>query len=123
MLIRTTIQKVINSFSYAAQGFPVAIRGRNMRIHAIAALTVIATGLWLGIGRFEWLVILIFIAAVWSLEMVNTAVEELANTIRDADRLGFEATKKARDVAAGAVLVTAIIAVICAGIIFLPYLL
>lgn len=122
MSIQITLSKLIKSFGYAGQGFPVAFKGRNMRVHGIAALLVILTGLWFGITRFEWLVIFIFIAAVWSLEMINTAIEDLANTMRDTNHLGYEATKKARDVAAGAVLIMALIAAICAVIIFLPYI-
>lgn len=123
MSLQTSVRKLVLSFGYAGKGLPAAFEGRNMRIHGIAALSVIAAGLWFGITRFEWLVILIFIAAVWSLEMVNTAIEELANVLRDTNHLSYEATKKARDLAAGAVLVTAIIAAISAVIIFLPHLL
>ncbi len=122
MSLQTSVRKLVLSFGYAGKGLPAAFEGRNMRLHGIAALSVIALGLWCGITRLEWLVILIFIAAVWSLEMINTAIEELANVLRDTNHLSYEATKKARDLAAGAVLVTAIIAAISAGIIFWPYL-
>lgn len=122
MSLLTSLRKLVLSFGYAGKGLPAAFEGRNMRIHGIAALLVIAAGLWFGITRSEWLVILIFIAVVWSLEMINTAIEDLANVVRDTNHLNYEATKKARDLAAGAVLVTAIIAAISAGIIFLPYL-
>lgn len=122
MSLNITLRKLLQSFVYAGQGIPVAFRGRNMRVHGAATIVVVGTGLWLGITRFEWLILLMFIAAVWSLEMVNTALEELANTMRDTNHLNYKATKTARDVAAGAVLVMAIIAAISAGIIFIPYL-
>ena len=122
MSLLTSLRKLVLSFGYAGKGLPAAFEGRNMRIHGITALLVIAAGLWFGITRSEWLVILIFIAVVWSLEMINTAIEDLANVVRDTNHLNYEATKKARDLAAGAVLVTAIIAAISAVIIFLPYL-
>ncbi|MBP9781224.1 diacylglycerol kinase family protein [Candidatus Woesebacteria bacterium] len=122
MSLNLTLHKLLQSFVYAGQGIPVAFKGRNMRVHGAATIVVVIAGFWLGITRFEWLIILLFVAAVWSLEMVNTALEELANTMRDTNHLNYRATKTARDVAAGAVLVMAIIAAISAGIIFLPYL-
>lgn len=122
MSINETLIKLMKSFSYAGQGLPVAFRGRNMRIHGVAAFLVIVAGLWFGVSRSEWLIILLLIAAVWSLEMINSAIEDLANVVRDTNHLNYEATKQARDLAAGAVLVMSIIAAISAVIIFSPYI-
>lgn len=113
---------VVKSFSYAKEGLPLAFRGRNMRVHGIATICVILANVWFGVTRTEWLITLVLVGAVWSLEMVNSAIEELANLFRDTHRLSYQATKYPRDLAAGAVLVMAAIAALCALIIYGPYL-
>lgn len=113
---------VVKSFSYAKQGLPLAFRGRNMRVHGISTICVIFANVWFGVTRTEWLITVVLVGAVWSLEMVNTSIEELANVVRDTNKLGYQATKYTRDLAAGAVLVMAAIAALCALIIYGPYL-
>lgn len=116
------LSKLVKSFQYAAQGFPVAFRGRNMRIHGLAAVVVVIAGWWFQIAPFEWLVVLLLIGGIWALEMVNSALEDLADTVRDSLKLDYKATQIPRDLTAGAVLVLSVVAVICAMIIFIPKL-
>jgi len=94
-----------------------------MRIHLIAVLSAVTLGLALGISRFEWLVIILIIFAVLSAEVFNSAIEEVADVMVEKLSLGYQETKWARDIAAGAVLILAIGAVILGLIIFLPYFL
>lgn len=115
------VSKLVQSFGHAMEGFPVAFSDRNMKIHGLAAGIGIFAGWWFQINRLEWLVVFLLIGGIWSLEMVNSAIEELSNTVRDSLKLDRQATKKPRDLAAGAVLLMAIISVICAVIIFTPY--
>ena len=74
------------------------------------------------ISAIEWMIILLLIAAVWSAEMVNTAIEEICNIMVDRNDLAYYVTTRARDVAAGSVLVFAVVAAVCAAIIFIPKL-
>ena len=85
-----------------------------MKIHYLAAVVVICCGFYFHITKVEWMVLLIVIGIVMSLEMVNTAVEN--SRFRLVDIHPF--AKVAKDVAAGAVLLFAIIAVIIGAIIF-----
>ena len=93
---------------------------RNARIHSAVALVVVGAGLWLRLGPMEWVVLVLTISLVLAMEMVNTALEALA----DATVTSYHPLiKVAKDVAAGAVLVTAIGAVAVGLLVFIPRLL
>ena len=91
-----------------------------MKIHCFAAVMVVLFGIALHLSREEWFVCLILFALVMSLELVNTAVEATVDLATDKiDPLA----KKAKDAAAGAVLVAAIFAAVIGLWIFVPKLL
>lgn len=118
---RFSFRARLRSFRYAAQGIVALIRGEhNARIHLVAALLAVASALWLRISSVEWCIVIILIGAVFALEAVNSAVEALADKISpDFSPL----IKKAKDLAAAAVLFMAILAVVIAAVIFIPKLL
>lgn len=91
-----------------------------MKFHGLAALLVITLGFIVKLNQKEWITILVLIGLVWAAELINTAVEELANLVRDELELDYQATTRARDTAAGAVLVLAIVAAIVGLIVFIP---
>jgi diacylglycerol kinase (ATP) len=109
----------IRSFEYAVVGLVRMIRCQhNAWIHTVATVVVIVLGVLFRLSRFEWCWIVLAIALVWTAEALNTAFEFLA----DAASPNFHPiVKDAKDVAAGAVLVTAIAAVIIGAIIFEPH--
>ncbi|KXY41759.1 diacylglycerol kinase family protein [Bacillus mycoides] len=112
--------KLLDSFGYAIAGIYFCLRHeRNMKIHYLAAVIVICCGFYFHITTMEWIVVLIVIGIVMSLEMVNTAVEKTVD-LATADI--HPVAKIAKDVAAGAVLLFAIIAAVIGAIIFLPYM-
>lgn len=91
----------------------------NAWIHAAATFGAIALGFFFNLSRFEWCWIVVAIAIVWTAEALNTAFEFLA----DAATPDFHPiVRDAKDVAAGAVLITAIAAVIIGTIVFWPHL-
>lgn len=98
------------SFNHAIEGVVHALRTqRNMRLHVFFAALVLITSLALGVDR-EGLVAIVFaIALVWVTELVNTAIEA---SIDVATEQFDPAAKIAKDVAAGAVLVAATVAVV-----------
>ena len=92
----------------------------NARIHAVATMAVVALGLGVGIQRHEWIAIALTVGLVWSLEAMNTALEALCDIISPEHRAEIG---RAKDLAAGGVLVSAITAVVVAALIFVPRLL
>lgn len=88
-----------------------------MKIHFVSAVVVIIAGFFTGLSISEWLVIILLIALVISTEMVNTAIETVVNLVSPEFH---PLAKKAKDVAAGAVLVFAIASAIIGLLIFIP---
>lgn len=106
------LKRFLMSFYHAGNGVMIGFRQRNMKIHVVAAIIVILVGFVFQLSKWEWLIVIMLIGTVWLTELINTSVEELANLIRDNNKLDFQATKSARDLAAGAVLIAATIALI-----------
>ena len=109
----------IRSFRYAIVGILRMIRCQhNALIHLFVTIGVVAAGLFFHLSRAEWCWIVLAIAIVWTAEALNTAFEFLA----DAASPSFHPiVRDAKDVAAGAVLITAIAAVIIGVIVFWPH--
>jgi diacylglycerol kinase len=108
------------SFGYAFQGIRHAwATQRHLRIHALVTGLAIALGLLLRISAVEWAVLLLTAGVVLALEMLNTVVEVVVDMVTLDYHPG---AKVAKDVAAGAVLLTAICAVGVGGCLFLPRL-
>lgn len=111
----------IQAFRYAFRGIGEMLRTEsNARIHAVATIVVAALGLAIGIARIEWLAIILAIAAVWCAEAFNTAFEALCDV---ASPEFHPQVERAKDVAAGAVLITAIGAALVGVLVFAPHLL
>lgn len=112
---------LLKSFGFAFAGIKAAIIAeRNMRIHIAISLLVLSASFWLSISTMEWLFILFAIGGMLALEMLNSAIERIVDLVTsDYHSLA----KAAKDMAAGAVLVYAIMCVIIGVIIFLPKIL
>ena len=110
----------IRSFRHAIAGILRMIRCQhNAWIHATATAMVIIAGVLLHVSAADWCWIIVAIYIVWTAENLNTAFEFLA----DAASPEFHPlVRDAKDVAAGAVLVTAIAAALIGAIIFWPHL-
>jgi diacylglycerol kinase (ATP) len=110
----------LRSFRYAGRGLRILITSQhNAWIHAGATLVVVAAGLGFEIGRNEWLALILAMVAVWTTEAMNTALEFLS----DAASSEFHPlVEKAKDVAAGAVLICAIGALAVGVLVFAPHL-
>jgi len=110
------IRKIIDSFNYAIDGLLHSVRTqRNMRIHfIIAILTLLAAGVT-HVSRVEAVLLLIVITLVIMAEMINTAIEAVVDLVSSAYH---PLAAIAKNVAAGAVLVTAINAVVVGYLIF-----
>jgi diacylglycerol kinase len=109
------------SFSFAGQGVWHVIRTqRNMRVHLLAAVAAIAVGLALRIDAADWACILTVIGLVLTAETLNTVVEAVVDLYTDEFH---PLAKAAKDMAAGAVLISSAAAVGVGIAVFLPRLL
>jgi diacylglycerol kinase (ATP) len=115
------MKKFIRGFGYAFKGiWHSTVTQLNFKVHLAAAVVAVYAGYALHISNSEWLWITLCIGLVLAAELFNTAIEFLT------DLVSPEYNKKAglvKDMSAGAVLVTAICALIIGLIIFLPKLL
>ncbi|WP_462267459.1 diacylglycerol kinase family protein [Mucilaginibacter sp.] len=113
-----SLRKLIRSFGYAFKGIGYATATQlNFRVHLVATLVAVYLGYALHISVNEWQWVVLTITLVLVTELLNTAIETLV------DLVSPEFNKKAgrvKDVAAGAVVITALFAVINALFIFLP---
>ena len=113
-----SFRKRIRSFRYAISGIATMLQSEhNSRIHVVAMAAVIVLGIMLHITSAEWCIVAMCCGAVLTAEAMNSAIEAIADLVSpDYHPL----IKKAKDVAAAGVLMTAIAAAIAGTIIFLP---
>ena len=111
----------IRSFKYAFRGLKVMIVSQhNTWIHAVATMVVVAVSFFFHLTRAEWCWIILAIISVWTAEAFNTAFEFLTDV---ASPEFHPLAENAKDVAAGAVLITAIGSVLIGIVVFGPYVL
>lgn len=121
-IFETAIMKAfINRVKYALQGWFSFFRSEtNGQIQLFIAVMVIVAGFALHVSITEWMILLSCIGVVVSLEMINSAIEKICNHV-NPERHPVIGTIK--DIAAGAVLWSAIISAIIGLLIFIPRLL
>ncbi len=111
-------KNIIQSFGYAFEGIFYALKTvNNLKIQLLFTLAVIVGGFFFKISIEEFLVCLVFIALVISLELVNTAIEDVVDIASPEIQ---PLAKRSKDVAAAGVLFSAIMSFIVGLIIFLP---
>ncbi|MGE5633215.1 MAG: diacylglycerol kinase family protein [Caulobacteraceae bacterium] len=113
-------RNLMDSFRYALEGIAYAVKTqRNIRIHLVAATIVLICSMALRVTRIELILLLISISMVIICELLNTAIERAVDT---ATLEYHPIAKVAKDVAAGAVLVSAINSVLIGVLIFSKYI-
>ena len=111
----------LRSFGHAFRGLAILLRTQhNARIHAFATILVLAAGALLRISLSEWAVIALAVVCVWVAEALNTSIESLVDL---ASPDPHPLAGKAKDVAAGAVLIAAIGSLIVGALVFGPHVL
>jgi undecaprenol kinase len=109
------------SSKHALKGIWTILKNeRNFRIQLVIAILVVTIGLILQISHRDWVAVGFLIALVLISEALNSVIEALCDTISKEYRVNI---KYAKDVSAGAVLVSAILSIILGLIIFVPYIL
>ncbi|WP_235867431.1 diacylglycerol kinase family protein [Priestia abyssalis] len=113
-------QRLPKSFYYAMEGILYVVKNeRNMQIHTVVAILAIITGCWFHISVADWIILTIVIGGVFSLELINTAIEKTVDLITDSHH---PLAKIAKDAAAGAVLIYAVVSVIVGVLLFSKYM-
>ncbi len=115
-----SVEKRIKSFGYAWRGIGIFLKTtHNAWLHVFIFVVVVLAGFYFDITKIEWFAIILSASAVFVSEAFNTAIEiDIDLTSPDF----HPRAKDTKDVAAGAVLVSAITAVVVGIIIFYPYL-
>lgn len=117
---KTGKNPLYKSIGYAFEGIFAGIRGeRNMKIHCFAAVCVIVAGVLFHISVTEWCICLVLFGLILSLELVNTAIEAVVDLVTEDKK---PLAKLAKDTAAGAVLIAAVMAAMAGLLIFVPKL-
>lgn len=111
----------LRGFGHAFRGIAHVVRTqRNARVHLAVAVAVVAAGILFRVSAVEWALLALTMGMVFGAEMINTAVEQAVDLATPAfDRRA----KVAKDVSAGAVLITALAAIAVGIAIFGPPLL
>jgi diacylglycerol kinase len=106
------------SFSYALEGIKEAFQKEpNLRVHFLIAFFVVVSAFLLGFNRIEWILLIMMIFFVLTLELLNTAMEAIVDLI--APEIKAQA-KVAKDVSAAIVLFAALLSVIVGVFLFYP---
>ncbi len=113
------LRKWVKSTNYAIEGILHAVKTqRHLRYHFYAAILALLLSFILGVSKNEFIAISIVVLIVLSAEMLNTAIEATVDILfKEYDKRA----KAIKDIAAGAVLITAIGAAVIGYIILMPY--
>ena len=113
-----SLRRRLNGFRYAFRGIRLLLRyEHNARIQAVIGICTITGGFLFKISSVEWVWIILATGTVLAAEAFNSAIEKLSDVVSP----GYsEAIRCIKDIAAGAVLFTAITATLIGIIIFLP---
>lgn len=118
--MQSWLTSVLRSFGPAMAGVVWALKTqRNLQFHAGATVLVLVLGLWLRLAVWEWCAVMLATGMVWAAELMNTALEVLADRVSKERE---EAIRRAKDAAAGAVLMAALGALGVGLMVFLPKL-
>ena len=113
--MKSSLLKCLKSFRFAWKGFIyVFLNENNMKYHILAAIIVVMLGIWLKFNSIEWIIIVFCIGLVWAAEIFNTAIEKLVDLVSPEQNPNAGLVK---DIASGAVLVTAMMALVIGVII------
>jgi diacylglycerol kinase len=111
--------RAIGAVRYALRGVAFMLAERNCQVLGAASIAAVAAGAYFRLSSLEWCAVLLAIGAVWVAEGLNTALERLADLVSP----GYHPLAgKAKDIAAGAVLIAALCAVSIGLLIFGPRL-
>ena len=102
--------RFVRSFRYAGEGLWYALRTQpNFRVHVVATVAVVVLGVWLGLPPQSWAALALTIGVVLITEITNTAAEALVDLVSPQYH---PLAKQAKDLAAAAVLIAALVSIV-----------
>ena len=115
------IKNRLDSFRFALRGVRLLLRSEtHARIHLLATILVVALGATFSLSSVEWGLIVLVTGLVWTAEAFNTAIERVVD-LASPER--HELAEKAKDLAAGGVLLAAVTALMVGLLLFGPRIL
>jgi len=112
--------RLIKSFRYAVKGLAkIFHEEQNLKIQVFFSFFVVIIGFLFQISRLEWIALVLVMGLVLVMETINSAVERISDVLKP--RIN-DYVMEIKDILAGAVMLSAIVAVVVGSIIFLPYL-
>lgn len=116
--MRSFLRREHSAFGHAWHGVRSALRQEaHLRFHAVATFIVLILGAVLPLTRTDWALLVLAIGAVWTAELLNTAVERLTDLVSPEPH---PLAGQAKDVAAAAVLATAVAAAVVGALVLGP---
>jgi diacylglycerol kinase (ATP) len=113
-----SLTRLIRSFGYAINGISVFFaREQNARIHFAVFACVVAAGFFFRLSAMEWMAVALASGSVLTAEAINTSIEELSDAVSPERNPKIKLVK---DLAAGAVLISALAAVAVGLLLFVP---
>lgn len=114
-----SVSNRLQSFVHALSGLGFMLRTQhNAWLHLAATLMVVAAALFLGVSLEDWRWLVVAMVTVWVAESFNTAVEHVCDVVSPGYSVSV---KRAKDIAASAVLVCAAGAVFVGVVTLWPY--
>ena len=116
--LKLALKRRIQSFAYAFAGWWHVLRTQpNVWIHAAISVAVVVLGLWLHLPPRDWAILILTFMVVWAAEFTNTALEAIVDMVQPQLH---PLARAAKDVAAAAVLISALGAVVVGLLILGP---
>lgn len=113
--------RITRSFRFAFSGIKEALKSEpNLKIHFLLAFLAFVLAYILKFSSVEWAILVITIGLVWILELINTSLEAIVDLVSPEVK---EKAKNAKDVAASAVLISALTSLLVGAFLFLPKIL
>lgn len=115
-----SVKKLLKSFEHAIDGVVFLLSSeQNARIHTIITILVGILAYVLQVTRIEAAILFMAVILVFAIEIINTAIEKVFDLLHPGDH---EVIRAVKDAMAGAVLISAIIAIVVASLVFLPHI-
>ena len=113
-------KKLFKSFHYAARGVVFLLKSeQNARVHAVATILVGILAYIFQVSRLEAAILFMSVILVFAIEIINTAIEKVFDVCYPGKHVVIRGVK---DAMAGAVLISAVIAIVVALLVFLPHI-